>query len=342
MAGPGIRAWNLATQLAAEHEVRLVTTASASMQHPRLPWSRSTTGAPRRDDWCDIFLAQGWLLAGRRFLTASDKIVVVDLYDRCISSSSSRVTRPVTTRADGLRSSTRHRAERADAPGRPVPLRECEEAARLLVGPTRSPRGASTLRPTTPTNRSTSSSSWCPSCARVTTGTTERRVKGVISGIDHGDVSCCGAAGSTTVRPPDVAPRRRQSANACAQRASAVHGAAPSEPGDPRDANGRPDEALADELGLTACMCSSTRRGCRTTSGKGVLLDADVGVSTHLHHIETEFSYRTRILDYLGRGSRRGDTGDALAALSSTRTRADGAARRCRCARRRARALDPR
>jgi hypothetical protein len=29
------------------------------------------------------------------------------------------------------------------------------------------------------------------------------------------------------------------------------------------------------------------------------LLDADVGVSTHLDHIETEFSFRTRILDYL-------------------------------------------
>ncbi len=29
------------------------------------------------------------------------------------------------------------------------------------------------------------------------------------------------------------------------------------------------------------------------------LLEADIGVSTHLDHIETEFSFRTRILDYL-------------------------------------------
>ena len=29
------------------------------------------------------------------------------------------------------------------------------------------------------------------------------------------------------------------------------------------------------------------------------LLEADVGVSTHLDHVETEFSFRTRILDYL-------------------------------------------
>ena len=29
------------------------------------------------------------------------------------------------------------------------------------------------------------------------------------------------------------------------------------------------------------------------------LLDADIGVSTHFDHLETRFSFRTRILDYL-------------------------------------------
>ena len=32
------------------------------------------------------------------------------------------------------------------------------------------------------------------------------------------------------------------------------------------------------------------------------LLEADVGVSTHFDHVETEFSFRTRILDYLWAG----------------------------------------
>src|SRR5262249_19784773 len=32
------------------------------------------------------------------------------------------------------------------------------------------------------------------------------------------------------------------------------------------------------------------------------LLDADVGVSTHSEHVETRFSFRTRILDYLWAG----------------------------------------
>jgi glycosyltransferase involved in cell wall biosynthesis len=42
------------------------------------------------------------------------------------------------------------------------------------------------------------------------------------------------------------------------------------------------------------------------------LLDADLGVSTHLDHLETAFSFRTRILDYLWAGlpivSTDGDT----------------------------------
>jgi hypothetical protein len=52
---------------------------------------------------------------------------------------------------------------------------------------------------------------------------------------------------------------------------------------------------------------------------QNVLLDADVGVSTHLHHVETEFSYRTRVLDYLWAGipvvATEGDVlGDLIAA----------------------------
>ena len=31
-------------------------------------------------------------------------------------------------------------------------------------------------------------------------------------------------------------------------------------------------------------------------------LDADVGVSTHLEHLETSFSFRTRLLDYIWAG----------------------------------------
>jgi hypothetical protein len=51
------------------------------------------------------------------------------------------------------------------------------------------------------------------------------------------------------------------------------------------------------------------------------LLEADVGVSTHLDHVETAFSFRTRILDYFWAGLPVVATGgDALADLIETRS----------------------
>ena len=50
------------------------------------------------------------------------------------------------------------------------------------------------------------------------------------------------------------------------------------------------------------------------------LLDADVGVTTHLDHVETEFSFRTRVLDYFWTSLPVVTTaGDPLAALVESR-----------------------
>ena len=50
------------------------------------------------------------------------------------------------------------------------------------------------------------------------------------------------------------------------------------------------------------------------------LLDADIGVSTHLDHVETAFSFRTRVLDYLWASLPTVATGgDALADLIEAR-----------------------
>jgi hypothetical protein len=49
------------------------------------------------------------------------------------------------------------------------------------------------------------------------------------------------------------------------------------------------------------------------------LLESDVGVSTHLDHVETEFSFRTRVLDYLWASLPIVATGgDSLATLIET------------------------
>lgn len=56
--------------------------------------------------------------------------------------------------------------------------------------------------------------------------------------------------------------------------------------------------ACADRLGLTGCHVFFHDWVPHAERGR-YLLEADIGVSTHARHLETAFSFRTRVLDYL-------------------------------------------
>jgi glycosyltransferase involved in cell wall biosynthesis len=57
--------------------------------------------------------------------------------------------------------------------------------------------------------------------------------------------------------------------------------------------------ALADELGLTDTHVFFNQGWVPYQDRQNYLLEATIGVSTHLDHVETAFSFRTRVLDYL-------------------------------------------
>jgi glycosyltransferase involved in cell wall biosynthesis len=59
---------------------------------------------------------------------------------------------------------------------------------------------------------------------------------------------------------------------------------------------------LAAELGLTDKYVFFNEDWVDYHDRQNYLLDADAGVSTHFHHVETAFSFRTRMLDYLWAG----------------------------------------
>ena len=63
---------------------------------------------------------------------------------------------------------------------------------------------------------------------------------------------------------------------------------------------------LADDLGLTGTHVFFNDGWVDYDDRQNYLLEADVGVSTHFDHVETTFSFRTRILDYLWAGPPRG------------------------------------
>jgi hypothetical protein len=73
---------------------------------------------------------------------------------------------------------------------------------------------------------------------------------------------------------------------------------------------------LADELGLTGRHVFFNEGWVPYEERQNYLLDADVAVTTHFHHVETEFSFRTRVLDYFWAGLPTVTTnGDALGEL---------------------------
>lgn len=75
----------------------------------------------------------------------------------------------------------------------------------------------------------------------------------------------------------------------------------PSAAAEPMAIAGR-TRALADELGLTGKHVLFNETWVPYEERADWLCDAGVGVSTHHIHIETEFAYRTRVLDYIWAG----------------------------------------
>jgi GT2 family glycosyltransferase len=81
MAGPAIRAWQIARALSREHDVELVsTTACDGMSHPDFRVRMVNAHELRRlVDWCDVMVFQGHVMFEHPSIAASQKVVVVDI-----------------------------------------------------------------------------------------------------------------------------------------------------------------------------------------------------------------------------------------------------------------------
>ncbi len=83
MAGPAIRAWEIAGSLSEDHEVVLATTSPVCESHS----ARFKTEAadPARfvelEAWCDVVLVQGYVLERVPAVRETNKVMIVDLYD---------------------------------------------------------------------------------------------------------------------------------------------------------------------------------------------------------------------------------------------------------------------
>ena len=321
MAGPGIRAWQIAHALAAEHEVRLVTTSLASLSHPSFEVrSVDDRGLADIERWCDVLVFQGWLVTGRPFLLESEKVLVADIYDplhleqleqgrdegdaarRQAVKGATEVLNEQLVRGDFfLCANTRQRdfwLGQLAAVGRVNP-RTYDEDPTLGSLIAVVPFGV----PDTPPIH------------------TRPAVKGVVPGIAPDDTLVLWGGGVynwfdplTLVRAVDLLRRREPTVRLL------FMGMRHPNPDIPEMRMAVATRALADDLGLTGSHVFFNEGWVPYDDRQNHLLEADVGVSTHLAHLETTLSSRTRILDYLWASLPVVSTeGDVLADLVASR-----------------------
>lgn len=317
MAGPAIRAWNIASVLSAEHDVRLVTVNPVATPPPA-PFRVSA--ARKRDlaepiDWADIVILQGHVLEMAPALKTSNKIVVCDLYDPMhLELLEQGKSAPDDKRAADLAGVTKvldAQLERGDF------FLCASERQRLfwlghLAGLGRlSPR----LYDADPTTQSL--------LAVVPFGLSPQPPKrtgpGLRSalGVAESDRVVLWAGGVyswfdplTLVQAIDTLRHKRSDLRLV------FLGMRHPNPEVAEMDIGARTVRLADRLGLTGKHVFFNEHWVPYGERQNWLLDADCGVTTHFEHVETTFAFRTRVLDYLWAGLPIVTTdGDAFADL---------------------------
>lgn len=303
MAGPAIRAWQMAGALSQEHDVRLATTSACDLTHPEFSVSQvGDAELHELEAWCDVLIFQGHVIDSHPWLRKSSKVLVADIYDpfhlelleqsRGIADEARRHGARITlevlneqlTRGDFFLCASEKQRDfwlgQLAAVGRINPATYDDEASlENLI--TVAPFGIEDEPPVR----------------------TRPALKGVVPGIGEDDLVILWGGGVynwfdplTLVRAVDKLRSRIPSVRLF------FMGMSHPNPAVPTMRMATEAQALARELGVVGTHVFFNQGWVEYADRQNFLLDADIGVSTHLHHVETAFSFRTRILDYLWAG----------------------------------------
>lgn len=317
MGGPAIRAWEMSKRLAAVARVRLASIKESSLTHDAFEVLTVGDDELRRQvAWADVMIAQGEVFTLHPWVLESDVIIVADIYDPlhlevlesakdegpesrsflvryCVEMLTVQLRR-----ADYMICASEKQRDfwlgHLGALGRITPeTYDADRSLRNLIDVV--PFGVSDDVP----------------------AQSRHGIRGVVDGIGPDDKVIIWGGGVynwfdplTLIRAVHQLSKRRPevklyflgmnypnpAVHESAMAADALH--------------------LADELGLTNRQVFFNMDWTDYDDRINHLLDADVGVSTHFAHIESAFSFRTRILDYLWAGLPIVATdGDGFAAL---------------------------
>jgi GT2 family glycosyltransferase len=318
MAGPAIRAWQIALALSREHDVELVSTTRCSgLHHPDFRVSKAGAHELRKlVQWCDVIIFQGHVMFEHPTIEASSKVVLVDIYDpfhleqleqgrdlgrqlrRQVVQSSTDVLNEQLARGDFFTCASDKQRDfwlgQLAAVGRINPLTyDADETLRDLVAIV--PFGVSDTPPVHD----------------------RPALKGVVPGIAADDKVVLWGGGIYNWFDPLTLLRAIDKLRVRVPNVRLYFlGLKHPNPHVPEMRMAVAAQALSEELGLTGTHVFFNEGWVEYEDRQNYLLEADVGVSTHLDHVETEFSFRTRILDYFWASLPVVATGgDSLAAL---------------------------
>ena len=313
MAGPAIRALEIAKVLSQQNEVRLVSTQQAELEHPDFEVSFADDDALREHaNWSDAIVFQGHVLSSHSWLADERYVLVADIYDpmhlevleqsRYLSAEDREHVSLLTTevlnaqieRADFLLCASEKQRDfwlgQMAALGRINPLSyDADNTLRSLLAV--APFG---IGEEPPVQR-------------------HHGIKGTVDGIATTDKVIIWGGGIYNWFDPITLI---EAVHRLAQRRPDLRlfflGVSHPNPNVPEMEMSFRARELAIELDLLDRVVFFNEGWVPYEERADFLLDADLGVSTHFDHLETAFSFRTRMLDYLWAGlpivSTDGDT----------------------------------
>jgi GT2 family glycosyltransferase len=306
MAGPAIRAWNIAKILSNEHDVRLVSMTRAVSADPNIPVAVISHVHPNSVDeherWADVIVVQGNALALFPTLAKSSKVLVVDIYDPMhLEQLEQGRAMPINVWNDQIDDATQTLNHQlllgdfflcASDRQRHFWLGQLAALGRINAFTYSRDSELESLIATVPFGIPTEPPE-----------KTASAIRGVVPGISDTDKVIIWGGGIYEWFDPETLIR---AVATLAERHSDVRlffmGVQHPNPDVPEmDAVAR-SRMLADHLGLTNVNVFFNETWVPYEQRQNYLLEANVGVSTHFQHVETTFSFRTRILDYLWAG----------------------------------------
>ena len=300
MAGPAIRAWNIAAALSRDHDVQLATTVQCTLTRDDLVVRHvAATQLRELEAWCDVLIFQGDVMATHSWLRRSSKILVADIYDpvhlevleqsRDLDPNARRHVVRITTETVNMQLARADYLLCASNKQRDFWLGQLAGVGRLNPASYDGDESLVSLVSVVPFGIDDEE----PRHTRAA-------LKGVVPGIGLTDKVILWGGGVYNWFDPLTLVR------AVARLRSRIPevrlyfmGMQHPNPGVPTMRVATETRQLAEALDLVDRNVFFNDGWVAYDDRQNYLLEADVGVSTHFDHVETAFSFRTRILDYM-------------------------------------------